>query len=181
MAQIVASKASTLNYGKLLKVPSLRRFSTAFVAMPLRSGPSSTAPSGCCAAADSSTRSVSVSLFADMDGSFSGGGGVLRRHHRSPAVATSRRGRIRARPMAFHVAATVTLCSRRNASPFWIMLWLVSGLADQRMILAGLSRYHLIGAARGPKRDGGSDFLPALDLARCSVLHRLALSQGTRC
>jgi hypothetical protein len=42
--------------------------------------------------------------------------------------------------MAFNVAATVTLCSYRNASPFWIMLWLVSGPADYGMILAGCSR-----------------------------------------
>jgi hypothetical protein len=37
--------------------------------------------------------------------------------------------------MAFKVAATVTLGSYRNASLFWIMLWLVSGPADQGMIL----------------------------------------------
>jgi hypothetical protein len=42
--------------------------------------------------------------------------------------------------MAFNVAATVTLCSYRNASLFWIMLWLVSGPADHGMILAGRSR-----------------------------------------
>jgi hypothetical protein len=38
------------------------------------------------------------------------GGGVLRGRRRSPAAAASRRGRIRGRPMAFNVAATVTRC-----------------------------------------------------------------------
>jgi hypothetical protein len=41
--------------------------------------------------------------------------------------------------MAFNVAATVTLCSCRNASLFWIMLWLVSRPTDHGMILAGRS------------------------------------------
>jgi hypothetical protein len=38
--------------------------------------------------------------------------------------------------MAFNVAATVTLRSDRNASPLWIMLWLISGPADHGVILA---------------------------------------------
>jgi hypothetical protein len=38
--------------------------------------------------------------------------------------------------MAFNVAATATLRSYRNASRFWIMLWLVSGPADHGVILA---------------------------------------------
>jgi hypothetical protein len=46
--------------------------------------------------------------------------------------------------MAFNVAATVTLCSCRNASLFWIMLWLIDGPADHEMIRAGCSRFFSI-------------------------------------
>ena len=42
--------------------------------------------------------------------------------------------------MAFNVVATVTLLSYRNASLFWIMLWLVSGATDHGMIPVGLTR-----------------------------------------
>jgi hypothetical protein len=38
--------------------------------------------------------------------------------------------------MAFNVAATVTLRSHRNASLFWIMLWLIFGQADHGVISA---------------------------------------------
>ncbi len=43
--------------------------------------------------------------------------------------------------MALNVAATVTLWSYRNASLFWIMLWLVFGPADYGVILPGRSRF----------------------------------------
>jgi len=43
--------------------------------------------------------------------------------------------------MALNVAATVTLWSYRNASLFWIMLWLVLGPADYGVILPGRSRF----------------------------------------
>src|SRR5258708_35862151 len=79
------------------------------------------------------------------------GDGVSRRHHRSPAVATSRRGRIRGRPMAFNVAATVTLSSYRNASLFWIMLWLVSGPGDHGMIPVGLHAEQQLGCQLCPQ------------------------------
>ena len=121
--------------------PSRRSLPTAFLAAPpLRSDASSIASSGCRAAADSSTSCVSVSLLLTWSDPPSVGDGVLRRHHRSPAVATKPAGQgSEEGPMAFDVAATVTLCSDRNASLFWIILWLVSGPADNGMIL-GCSR-----------------------------------------
>ena len=54
--------------------------------------------------------------------------------------------------MAFNVAATVTLCSYRNASLFWIMLWLIFGPADPEVISARrlqVPELDLIGGAYG--------------------------------
>src|SRR5262249_6374828 len=55
----------------------------------------------------------------------------------APPRPCSRRGRI---PEAHLVPGTVTvpLCSRTNASPFWIMLLLVWGRLGHAMIAAGL-------------------------------------------
>ena len=39
--------------------------------------------------------------------------------------------------MALNIAATVTLRPGKKASPFWIMLWLVSGPSGYGMILVG--------------------------------------------
>jgi hypothetical protein len=53
--------------------------------------------------------------------------------------------------MAFNVAATVTLSSYRNASLFWIMLWLVSGPGDHGMIPAGLHAQQQLGRQLCPQ------------------------------
>jgi hypothetical protein len=99
------------------------------------------APSSRLEAADGSTSWVLVSLFGDMIGI------SLRLATASRAVTTeaphwrhSRRGRIPVGRMALKDAATVTLCSRRKASHFWIMLLLVSGAADHVVILASRSQ-----------------------------------------
>ena len=117
--------------------PSFRSLPIAFLArLPFGFPARSIAPSSRCAAADSSTSWVSVSLFADMIGI------SIRLGTASCAVTTeaphwrhSRRGRIRGGPTALNHAATVTLCSHRKASHFWRMLLLVSGPADHGMIL----------------------------------------------
>jgi len=54
------------------------------------------------------------------------------RHPRSPPRPCSRRGRIPKR-LAFETV-TVRLCSRPNASPFWIMLLLVWGRLDHAIV-----------------------------------------------
>jgi hypothetical protein len=42
--------------------------------------------------------------------------------------------------LAFNVAATVTHCSDRKASRFWIMLWPVFGPADHGIMEGSLHR-----------------------------------------
>jgi hypothetical protein len=61
--------------------------------------------------------------------------GIVRRHHYSPASAIQPAGQD---PEAHLVPGTVTLplCSRTNASPFWMMLLLVWGRLDNWMIPA---------------------------------------------
>jgi GGDEF domain-containing protein len=63
--------------------------------------------------------------------------------------------------MAFNVVATVTLLSYRNASLFWIMLWLVSGATDH-MVTVGAS----IGVALAPGDGEDSErLLKSADMA----------------
>jgi hypothetical protein len=61
--------------------------------------------------------------------------GVVCRHHHSPTLAMQPAGQD---PEARPVPGTVTLplCSRTNASPFWIMLLLVWGRSEHGMIPA---------------------------------------------
>jgi hypothetical protein len=54
------------------------------------------------------------------------GGGVLRRHHRSPAVAIKPAGQDPESADRAPQARTVTLCLQRKSSPFWIILLLIS-------------------------------------------------------
>jgi hypothetical protein len=53
--------------------------------------------------------------------------GVSRRHHRSPAVAIKPAGQNPEERTVLDQARTLTLCSQRKSSPFWIILWLVAG------------------------------------------------------
>jgi hypothetical protein len=104
--------------------PSVRSLPIAFLARP-PFGPSagSRAPSSRCEAADSNTSCVSVSLFGDIVWISSGNDGVLRRHHRSPALAIEPAGQAPTRGQAPQPCATVTLCSHRKAGHFWRICW----------------------------------------------------------
>src|SRR5262249_34091026 len=69
------------------------------------------------------------------------GAGVIAATTAAPPRPCSRRGRI---PRARRAPGTVTvpLCSRPNASPFWIMLLLVLGTTDHGIIVMGLRNHN---------------------------------------
>ena len=56
--------------------------------------------------------------------------GISRRHHRSPAMASKPAGQNPEERTLLDQARTLTLCSQRKSSPFWIILLLVSGRTD---------------------------------------------------
>jgi hypothetical protein len=114
--------------------PARMSLSTTFrAASPLMFAGSSTPRSSRCEAADRMMSWVSVSLAI----------GILRwvgaasfaATTTAPPLPCSRRGRIPRRALV-PGTVTVPLCSRTNASPFWIMLLLVWGGTDHAMILA---------------------------------------------
>jgi hypothetical protein len=69
--------------------------------------------------------------------------------------------------LAFNVAATVTHCSDRKASRFWIMLWPVFGPADHGIMEGSLHDTHAsFGATRSASsRSTDAGVLPAVLLS----------------
>jgi hypothetical protein len=90
----------------------------------------------------------------------------------------SRRGKGPKRPTAFGVAATVTLRSSRNATHFWIMLWLISGSADHGMIPGWGPSQIRVRAAFGDDPIGRVVLLRPVRI-RCSAVRILSAQPAT--
>src|SRR6266436_3731436 len=115
-------------------IPAVRSLATTFwAAPPVRFGGGSRARSSRCEAADRSNNWVSVNFT----------GSSIRLATAIAAVTTeaphwrqSRQGRIQPQGQAASSSrATLPLCCHRKASPFWIILLLVSGRPDHQIIL----------------------------------------------
>src|SRR5229473_5352264 len=134
-----------------LTSPSVRSLATTLpAAPPVSFGEGSRARSSRCEAADRSNNWVSVNFT----------GSSIRLATTIAAVTTeapqgrpSRQGRIQPQGQAASSRrATLPLCCNRKASPFWIILLLVSGRPDHRIILMPQSNQPIrrLAGRRGP-------------------------------